>query len=72
MLYKKYHRSYVKQFKIGTEFINRTYHTINVVTEKPYKYLNQICIGVCEGKQGLIYYCDGKIPSDIVITRHVI
>jgi len=70
MLYKKYHRNFVRQFKVGVEFIHRSLQTINVVTNKPFISGKMVCIGGGDAEIYLISI-DGKFAR-IVITRHVV
>lgn len=72
MLYKKYHRSYVRKFRKGTEFSYKTYR--DVVRKEPYIL---IAWGIPIRLTGISYdlvlvYSDGKINYNIKIVEDVI
>lgn len=72
MLYKKFHRNYVRQFKKGTEFSYETHR--DVVNKEPYTLINwgnHIRItGIYYGL--VLIYSDGRIDYSIKIEEHAI
>jgi len=66
MLYKKYHRNYISQFRKGTEFWFKAYYREKVVIE-PYVYS-----GVCRSGSWVLIFLDGKINYNIKIEKDVI
>lgn len=75
MLYKKYHRNYVRKFRKGTEFSYKTYRETHkdVVWREPY-----IGFGPCgvwmTGKEGgwVIVFQNGVVDYKIKIEKDVI
>lgn len=69
MLYKKYHRNYIKQFKKGTEFNYKTYR--DVVNKEPYTCCGNIRITGINYDLVLVY-SDGTTNYNIKIGKDVI
>lgn len=65
MLYKKYHRNFVRQFKEGTEFRYKTYR--DVVLKEP--HFDYGCIRITGDKYYLVLvYSSGRINYNIKIV----
>ena len=69
MLYKKYHRQYVREFKVGVKFDYKTYR--DVVEKEPYYYNGGIHI--TGNKYYLVLvHSDGTTNYNIKIEKDVI
>lgn len=77
MLYKKYHKNYVSQFKKGTKFSYKTYNNEiykdTVRVEPFYKDIQNKCIHMTGKKYGwTLVYCNGRVDYEIKIEEHAI
>ena len=63
MLYKKYHRNFVKQFKKGVKFRYQSYR--GVVTRKPYYFAERIAID-CNFYDWVLVFPNGQLDSNMV------
>lgn len=71
MLYKKYHRSYVRKFRKGTEFSYKTYR--DVVNKEPYTLIGCGNIRITGINYDLVLlYSDGTTNYNIEIGKDVI
>ena len=73
MLYKKYHRFYVRQFKKGVKFSYKTYR--DVVEVEPYyrPYFDNGGIRITGNKYYLVLvHLDGTTNYNIKIEKHAI
>lgn len=66
MLYKKYHRSYVSQFKKGVEFRYKSHKC--VVTREPYYYNEMIYVIDSESGRWELVFCNGKISKCLYVV----
>lgn len=75
MLYKKYHRNYVRQFRKGTEFVYSNMHdgiTLKIVVEvEPWLYDEKIYVTEKFGNWTLVFP-GGKINYEIKIEKDAI
>jgi len=71
MLYKKYHREYIRQFKKGTEFSYETHR--DVVNKEPYTYIGYGNIRITGINYDLILvFSNGTTNCKIKIEKDVI
>ena len=66
MLYKKYHRNFVKQFRIGTKFVCINGVRRYIVKEEPFhRRSGNICMtGDCS--VWVLVYMDGSINNNLL------
>lgn len=69
MLYKKYHRNFVRQFKIGTDFSYN--NTIDVVKVEPYYHAGRIKIE-SDRYYLVLVFPGGRIDCKIKIEENAI
>ena len=69
MLYKRYHRNYISQFRKGTEFNYKAYR--DVVEIEPYYVGGNICVTGNKYYLALVYH-SGRINYNIKIEKDVI
>lgn len=71
MLYKKYHRNFVKQFKKGTEFKlkrdSNYIRTRTVITEPFVELKPYIIVEVTEGTVVILVNYSGRFNSNIIV-----
>ena len=70
MLYKKYHRKYVSQFKKGTVFKWNRSLSVEVVTKEPY-YFNDKFIFIKDSKYirwDLVYVYNGRVNKNLYVV----
>ena len=77
MLYKKYHRSYVKQFKRGKKAIRFSCDVSHkatiagLVISRRYTFNTYIAIDVVEEDRWIIIFPNGSINHSIIISNAV-
>ena len=77
MLYKKYHRNYVRQFKKGIKFSYKTYNNEickDIVRIEPfYNDIKDKSIHMTGSKYGwTLVYCNGRVDYKIRIEENVV
>ena len=74
MLYKKYHRNFVRQFKKGTKIKSADlgYKVVETVIEEAYIFWDGvICIDCEKSRHGLIPFDDGKLNVGIYVVQEI-
>lgn len=74
MLYKKYHKNFVRQFKKGVKFKTSDlgYKVVEIVVNEAYIFWDGvICIDSEKGRSRLIPFDDGKLNVDIYVVQEI-
>mgnify|MGYP003538268817 FL=1 len=74
MLYKKYHRNFVRQFKVGVKFSYETYRFHrDIVKREPYIGYGHCGIWMTGKEDGwILVFSDGKVEYKVKIEKDVI
>lgn len=72
MLYKKYHRNYIRQFKKGAKVTyknNSQYEVVEIVIKEPFIFWDGVICVECEkSRHRLIPFYDGKLNIGVYVV----